>query len=90
MRTDIRDLSDEELEQELERRKEKSEKTSALPVPKPLANIDWARVISIAQEGVQNLARDRPYLDDDFDTWVFEAVMEAVYGKNIWKWWNSR
>lgn len=26
------------------------------------------------------------YVDEDHDHWIFEAAMEAVYGKGIWEW----
>lgn len=80
------DFSTEELEAEIKRRKDI--KPSALPlysVNYPSVNYDdlYNYTVSIidgldAGEG----------LPDDFESVCFEKAAEAVYGKDIWKWWR--
>ena len=80
---DLRDFSDEDLKKELEWREKKNNKP---PLQKD--DIDWTPLLVMVQEGVDGIARDgRP--GKDFDHYVFETVMECVYDRDIWKWWNS-
>lgn len=79
----IKDYSDEEIQKELERRQK--EKTK---VPEPIKNIDWSEVFRLVKEGIYSISEDG-YEPKDFKHYIFETVMEAVYGKNIWKWWSN-
>lgn len=82
----ISQFSTAELERALAERK--AEENNAAK-PKPQANIDWTGVIKLAQEAVDSLAAGDG-VDDDLDHWFFESVMDAIYSKNIWKWWNKQ
>jgi hypothetical protein len=44
-------------------------------------------IVKLAREMVQQHAEKRD--DGDSDHWCFEAVLTAVYGTGIWKWWNQ-
>jgi hypothetical protein len=33
---------------------------------------------------------EKGYEDDDFQHYVYEAAMEAVYGQGYWAWFNER
>lgn len=81
---ELAQISDEELATEVKRRKE----AAKLPPP-VLENPDFSTVIATAKSiaadaGVNN------YDAEDSSRYLLEAVMEAVYGKDVfWKWWNN-
>lgn len=77
------DFSDEELEAELKSRKEKR------PLSKALGNINWSPVLNYVVEGIESVDKGHG-VPKDFEHYIMEAVLEAVYGKSIWKWWNSK
>ena len=79
----VRTLRDEELEKELARRK------AAKAAPEPLATPDFSVVSEMVLRAVSELAdpKDPDRLEwehDDFEHYVFEAAVEAVYGRAIW------
>ena len=80
----ISDFSENELKEELERR-EKEKKISQ--TPKPVANVDWSHLHNLLIEEVENRADGNH--TKDFEHWVFETALEAVFGKSIWDWWNK-
>ena len=67
----------------------KRRKLEANKPPSPVTNPDFTAVINLAQEIVNTLANEG-YEMKDQDHWCFEAVLNAVFGKNIWDWWNAR
>jgi len=77
-------FSDEELQAELERRAKDGD-----PLPKPLEKPDFKRLAKLVVEGVEE-AHEEKYEDDDFEHFVYEAAMEAVYGKGFWAWRNKQ
>lgn len=82
MASRLRGVSDEELKAELERR----QKEASAP-PEALASPSFDGVVRLAKEIVEAHAEGKD--DDDQAHWCFEAVLEAVYGKGIWDWWNT-
>jgi hypothetical protein len=78
----ITDFSDDELQAEIKRRQEQKP-------PEVKANINWYFVIKTVQESLQKLA-ETGQESKDFEHWVFEAVIEAMYGASIWKWYNGK
>lgn len=79
-------VSDAALKAELGRR----EKTQAMAaMPKPLAQPNFTGLTKMLVEGVKHL-NDEGYESKDFKHYVFEAAMEAVFGRTIWTWWNSK
>lgn len=79
-------LSTAELEAELARRKQSEEAKASVPSPLKLA--DFSKLQAQVIEAVQNVARDR-YPSKNYEHYIYEAAMEAVYGKAIWDWWNK-
>jgi len=65
-----------ELEAELERRELLGD------MPKLLANPDFSNLQRVCSEYLESIARDE--VDDDHDHWIYEAAMEACFGRNIW------
>ncbi len=78
----LQPFSDEELAAEIERRKTIAE-APAMPVL--VANPDFTGLIDTIVTGHRYTA-ERGYEDDDFEHWVYEAAMVAVYGKEYWDW----
>jgi hypothetical protein len=71
-------FSDEQLEKELERQ-EKTKYPKPLPIPEP----DF-RSVKVLCAGYLNDLEKQGWVDDDAKYYIFEAAIEAVYGKAIW------
>lgn len=82
----IDNLTDEELAAELERRKQRKEQEEK---PKQLETIDITSLRAICQEYIDTLASGG-YVSDDFDHYIYEAAIEAVFGTGVWGWINKR
>ena len=82
----IRNYTNEQLEAELERRMEE-EKAKKMPVVLPISARAWDPIVSVCQEEIKQIA-ESGYSDSDEDIkeYIYEAAMEAVYGKSIWDW----
>lgn len=84
--TDLTNISEEELRSEINRRrmeKELSEK------PIPLQDMNFDKLIGMCRDymsQIMNGTRD----DDDIKEYIFEAAIEAVYGKKVWPWINKK
>jgi hypothetical protein len=72
-------FSTEELEKEIALRK--------LTKPNRASEIDWSPIISLVEDQMTRIEKGEGGLKD-FEHWLFEAVMEAMYGDTIWQWWN--
>jgi hypothetical protein len=57
--------------------------------PIPIAQPDFTELAKIVTGGVRQSIKDK-YEDDDFQHYVYEAAMEAIYGPDYFKWRNSR
>lgn len=77
--------TDQELEQELKRRKEQEELKSQRP--KPRKNIQIAAIVDYC-ESYMDALQSGEYRDDD-DHYLFEFVVGHVYGKEVWDWINK-
>lgn len=90
--TNLEHYSNDELKSELERRqgtvKDDDEDTD-IPPPEPLDNPDFSALIECVTEGLAQSISDK-YEDDDFSHYVYEAAMEAVYGRGFWDWRNAQ
>ena len=75
--------SDDELLEEIERRKED------IPEKLPKEERDWSTVKTNAAEHLDNIRRGKGR-DDDDEHFIYESVMVALYGKDVWKWINER
>lgn len=51
-------------------------------LPKPVENPDFTEVTKLCQEYVRSLVQEK-YVDDDLDHYIYEAAMNAVFGKGI-------
>ena len=82
--TMFNEYSDEELQQELERRRNKKARK-----PKPVENPDFSTLIETCQKNIDFLVTEGGD-DSDWEYWIYEAAMEAVFGKVVWDWINER
>lgn len=80
----LQDLSDEDLEKELAARKAKR----AGP-PTPLEKPDYSQLRQMII-GEITQACENCYQDDDFEHYVYEEAMKAVYGPDIFTWLNAQ
>lgn len=78
---DLKDIPDSELRAELKRR-------ASTPPPR-LGKAEFEALEKYIVEGVGEVCKTGS-LPDDFEHYVYEAAMEAVYGKGYWDWHNSR
>jgi len=77
-------FSDEELMEEVARRAKDGD-----PPPKPLEKPDFKKLVRVVIDGVDE-AHEEKYENDDFEHFVYEAAVEAVYGKGFWTWRNKQ
>lgn len=80
-------MSDEEIEAEIDRRQEQRRIKA---IPQQVENPDFAKLRAYVHEGVMELAGKEHRTPKDFDHYVFEHVMQALYGPKIWEWWNKQ
>ena len=87
-------FSDDELEAEVKRRGQIRDTT-----PIPLEKIDWSMVENLALDYIDIIERNVKIVGQgwtsrvaggDTERYVFEAVIQAVYGKDVWEWINKR
>lgn len=56
--------------------------------PEPLKKPDFSKLEKMVTSVVKQRSEGERRRSDS-DHYVFEAAMEAIYGKAIWKWWNK-
>lgn len=81
----LNDFSDEQLQAELERRKNDE---GELQKPVQLDVPDFAPLRKICLKYIDALAVNET--DDDLEYYIFECAMECIYGKDVWKWINAK
>ena len=87
-KSNLRGVSDTELEQELARRKAEADAARAIP-PVTLPNPDFTGLREMIVNGIEFFA-ENGYDSKDFQHYVYEEALTAVYGQNFWKWRNAR
>lgn len=53
-------------------------------------NIDWVPVKVFASSIINDIADGSYHEDDDNEQYLYETVIESIYGKEIWDWMNER
>lgn len=82
---DITQASEAELLAELERRKKAAQ---GIP-PEPKENPDFSRLTRLILENVTEMV-SAEYEEGDMAQYIYEAALEAVYGKEYWDWRNKQ
>ncbi len=57
-----------------------------IAIPKPLATQDFTVVSQLVVDHVNAMSKPDYCEDNDTAHYIYEACMEAVYGKDIWTW----
>lgn len=83
MRKHINDYSIEELQALIEQKKKEEREA-----PAPLVSPNFSPIINMVKEYISDLEKGREPADSK--QWIFEAAVEAVYGRKIWDWVNKR
>jgi hypothetical protein len=88
-KTDLTKISDADLQAEIERRAKQSAVSPFRAVaPRPLDSQDFVPLREMVIDGVA-FAVLKGYWPKDFKQYVYEAAIEAVYGKAFWPWRNG-
>lgn len=90
-KTSLTDFTDEELAAEIKRRAEDKKKP---PSAKPPRNVNWNKVYDYITNTVTDMYRaikndEGADLPKDFEHWIYEMALEAIYGEDIWKWYKD-
>lgn len=76
----FKNYTTEELEAEVNRRKN---------MPKMIVDPNWDGLMDYVEESLDQVSRGDGF-PKDFEHWIYENVMETLYGTDIWAWLNSR
>jgi len=82
----ISDLSTEELENELEKRKQAQ---STRPTLIPKEDRDLSSVESMCEDIVEQVVKGTYHEDNDDAQYMYEEVMCSMYGSDFFKWFNK-
>lgn len=87
MREDLllKDASIAELEEALE---EALEKREFAEKPKALDIIDTSQLRTICEAHIDSVSKDE--YDSEDEHVIFETAMVAVFGEDVWEWYNER
>jgi len=78
----LNEYTNEDLQEELERR---GKATAELEKPQQLETFDLTPLMKICSDYIDFVATD--YHDDsDWDHYIYETAIEALYGKDVWDW----
>lgn len=81
-------LSTEELQAELERRQQEQKEANK---PKMITEgIDLAELVITCQEYIDNLFKGEYFDRDDYQHYIYEEALKALYGKDIFNWINKQ
>lgn len=62
-----------------------------LKKPNQLETVDLQKLRDICQKYINFIDCDDEYYEDnDYEHYIFEVAMETVFGKDVWKFINSR
>jgi len=78
---EISDLTNEQLEAEIERRKKKVKEP-----PKALVLPDYGNLKKVVFDYVASIQEPDYCSDNDWKQYIFEGAVEAYYGPEIWAW----
>lgn len=79
----LQDYSDEQLKAELKKRE-----ATPKSIPVKLEKIDFEPVVEMIDRIIER-AKSKRYWDEDYEGYIFEAVVKAIYGESFFDWLNS-
>jgi hypothetical protein len=65
------------------------EQHEEISTPTVQENIDWSKVIANAKSEVDEVLNGEYHEDNDNAQYMWEEVMETVFGKDFFKWYNK-
>jgi hypothetical protein len=81
-RKDLREFSVEQLQDEIKRR------NAALSRPQVLAKPNYDDLMKSVEDYLDDV--EAGTVDDDSQHYLYETLLEAFYGNDIWKWINTQ
>jgi len=79
-------FTDEQLDEELIRRAREKAKAA---MPKPTLIQNWTPLTDYILHAADQV-NTQGYEPKDFEHYCFEMALEAVFGSDIWQWWNKK
>lgn len=59
--------------------------------PKQIGEVDLQKLREVCQQYIDFIDNDEEYHDDnDYDHYIFEKALEAIFGKEVWKFINYK
>jgi hypothetical protein len=92
MDTDFLDMyTDEMLENVLKERKEQKKIQDTPPRPEPkYTKAGFRKIADAAHDMLDEMEGDDYCIDNDNESSLYETVMSAIYGEEIWAWMNAQ
>ena len=84
MARDLQAVSVAELLAEIDRRNK-----SKFKLPTPLEEPNLQSLIAMVIDGTREI-NEKGFEDEDFEHYVYETAIEAIYGKAYWEWFKKR
>jgi len=78
--TDLSTFTDNQLQEEIERRKKQDVAIKTRPTP--IDNPDWGPLVSLCNGYVHDLSK-QGWADEDYDHYIYEAAITAIYGEEV-------
>ena len=78
----------EEIKEEIKKLQIELKASMENDVPKPQLVIDWGALAIMCGEHINDVKNGSVHHDDKH--YIFETLLETVYGSNIWEWYNKQ
>lgn len=59
------------------------------PIQIKIEEQDFGYLRTLCQDYIDTLSKNQ-FIDDEEDHYIFEAAMEAIFGKNVWEYVNHK
>jgi hypothetical protein len=69
---------------------DREEALAKLKIPVPLKKPDFHKILDAAKKHIDYLANKDYEEDNDEEHIVYDVVIEAIYGRDVWEWINDR
>lgn len=81
-------MSKEELQQQIAALQAQLERLERVPEAIPYNSVNWIPLYDIVRDHIHNIHNKSN--DEDEPHYIFEKAIVAVYGNDIWKWYNNQ
>lgn len=88
----LENFSIEEMQEEIQRREVEARRAGK---PEVLKDINWTPVVELCEKYVKQIVEEVEeegsyYDDSDWDNYIYEATLDAVFGEGFWPWFNKQ